>query len=92
MWPGDLAPDDSNLGPSNQLLRSIDKGNLLAEIEAVLEQVESVDGTGNGMREVKRTLPPWSYRLPLRRVSRYSYQTCDGEQVGDRVMMEGITL
>ena len=49
MWPGDLAPDDSNLGPSNQLLRSIDKGNLLAEIEAILEPVESVD-----VREMER--------------------------------------
>jgi len=33
MWSGNLAPDDPDLGSSNLLLRPIDKGNLLSEVE-----------------------------------------------------------
>ncbi len=34
MWPGDLAPDHSDLGSALLLLCLVDIGNLLAEIEA----------------------------------------------------------
>jgi len=34
MWPSNLSPDDSDLGSSNLLRRTIDKSNLLSEVEA----------------------------------------------------------
>ena len=34
MWPGDLAPDDADLGSTDFLLSSVDIGNLLAQVEA----------------------------------------------------------
>lgn len=36
MWPGDLAPDDADLGSTDLLLAAVDEGNLLAEVEAVV--------------------------------------------------------
>lgn len=33
MWPGDLAPDNANLGSTNLLLASVDVGDLLAKIK-----------------------------------------------------------
>lgn len=36
MWPGNLAPNDANLGSTNFLLSSVDVGNLLAQVEAAV--------------------------------------------------------
>lgn len=36
VWPGDLAPDDSDLGAADLLRGAVDEGNLLSEVEAVL--------------------------------------------------------
>jgi len=33
MWPGDLAPDDADLGSTDLLLAAVDKGDLLAQVE-----------------------------------------------------------
>lgn len=33
MWPSNLSPDNSNLGSSNFLLRTVDESNLLSEVE-----------------------------------------------------------
>jgi hypothetical protein len=34
MWPGDLSPDDSDLGSSNLLRCAVNESNLLSEVEA----------------------------------------------------------
>jgi hypothetical protein len=39
MWPGDLAPDDADLGSTDLLLAAVDKGDLLAQVEAVFQSV-----------------------------------------------------
>ena len=36
MWPGDLAPDDADLGATDLLLAAVDESDLLAEVEAVV--------------------------------------------------------
>lgn len=36
MWPGDLAPDDTDLGAPDLLLTPVDVGNSLAKVEAVI--------------------------------------------------------
>jgi len=33
MWPGDLSPNDSDLGSSDLLLCTVDESNLLSEVE-----------------------------------------------------------
>lgn len=37
MWPGDLAPDDADLGSTDFLLAAVDIGDLLAKVEAIVE-------------------------------------------------------
>lgn len=39
MRPGDLAPDDSDLGTADLLGCAVDESDLLAEVEAVLCQL-----------------------------------------------------
>jgi hypothetical protein len=34
VWPGNLAPDNANLGAADLLLSAVDVGDLLAEVEA----------------------------------------------------------
>ncbi len=36
MWPGNLSPDNSDLGSSDLLLRTVDESNLLSEVEATI--------------------------------------------------------
>uniref|UniRef100_A0A1Y1KYD9 Uncharacterized protein n=1 Tax=Photinus pyralis TaxID=7054 RepID=A0A1Y1KYD9_PHOPY len=33
VWPGDLAPDDADLGSTDLLLAAVDEGDLLAKVE-----------------------------------------------------------
>lgn len=37
MWPGDLAPDDADLGSTDFLLATVNVGDLLAEVEAIVD-------------------------------------------------------
>lgn len=39
MWPGDLAPDNADLGSSDLLLASVNVGDLLAKVEARVAHV-----------------------------------------------------
>lgn len=41
MWPGDLAPDDADLGSTDFLLSAVDVGNLLAQVEAAGTRVRN---------------------------------------------------
>jgi len=54
VWPGDLAPDNPDVGTPNLTLGPVDESNLLAEVEAVEKK----------KRHVLAARSPSKYRIP----------------------------
>lgn len=60
MRPGDLAPDDSDLGTADLLGCAVDESDLLAEVEAVLYQLV----TPLPIPSIVLTWQPWGPQHP----------------------------